>query len=196
MSSNPNLTDAQVRFFLLCDRVIQWLSTVIVLGINSYLVNVGPRGLFITYMEIVAVVSVVVFLPAFASPFLSTPFKDFVLFIDVIFSYLWLTAFIFSAVDYNKNNCHLNAPPGVACSKKWALEAFIFLTFIFTFFALFIEAFSLWAHRRNHLEGHSLGEKRNGSHPFNSSRVPAGDTEEQGINPTAEPRATAAVESV
>lgn len=40
----------------------------------------------------------------------------------------WLAAFIFSAVDYNQMDCHLNAPPGVSCSKKWANEAFIFLT--------------------------------------------------------------------
>lgn len=87
----------------------------------------------------------VTFLPAFVAPFLATWMKDFVLFIDVIFSYLygsfiryeylylaanvsrWLAAFIFSAVDYNQMNCHTNAPPGAACSKKWANEAFIFL---------------------------------------------------------------------
>lgn len=40
----------------------------------------------------------------------------------------WITAFIFAAIDYNQKNCHLNAPPGVVCSKKWALEAFVFLT--------------------------------------------------------------------
>lgn len=35
-----------------------------------------------------AVISVVVFLPGFVSPFLTSPKKDFVLFIDMIFSYL------------------------------------------------------------------------------------------------------------
>ncbi|KAJ5989677.1 hypothetical protein N7481_004887, partial [Penicillium waksmanii] len=53
--------------------------------------------------------------------------KDFVVFIDVILPYLWLAAYIFSAVDYNQNNCNANAPPGVTCSNKWANEAFIFL---------------------------------------------------------------------
>lgn len=73
-----------------------------------------------------------------------------VIFIDVIFSYLyvhspsvsttnkyspltddlpsWLTAFIFAAQDYNRHDCYLNAPPGLSCSKKKANEAFIFLT--------------------------------------------------------------------
>lgn len=49
----PFLTDGQIRFFLLSNRVIQWLSSVVVLGINSYLINKGPRGLFITYLEVV-----------------------------------------------------------------------------------------------------------------------------------------------
>ncbi|KAB8206602.1 Membrane-associating domain protein [Aspergillus parasiticus SU-1] len=145
----PFLTEGQLRFFLLSNRVIQWTSSVIVLGITSYFINTGPRGLTIVYLEVVAVVSVVVFLPAFVSPFLSTPVKDFVLFVDVIFSYLWLAGFIFAAVDYNQNNCHANAPPGVVCSVKWANEAFIFLTFIFTFFALFLETLALWLSRRS-----------------------------------------------
>lgn len=36
-----------------------------------------------------AVVSVALFIPSFVSPWLSTPVKDFVLFIDIIFSYLY-----------------------------------------------------------------------------------------------------------
>ena len=47
------LTEGQLKFFLLCDRVIQWLSTVIVLGITSSFINRRPRGLTIVYVEIV-----------------------------------------------------------------------------------------------------------------------------------------------
>ncbi|KAJ5974788.1 hypothetical protein N7481_008495 [Penicillium waksmanii] len=171
-SKIPYLTDGQMTFFLLCNRVIQWLSSVIVLGITSSFINVGPRGLTIVYVEIITealfdtdgnrlLFPWLFFLPAFVSPFLTTPVKDFVVFIDVIFSYLWLAAFIFSAVDYNQNNCNANAPPGVACSKKWANEAFIFLVFIFTFFALFLEALSLWIDDKKHRSCSELHEKRN-----------------------------------
>lgn len=83
----------------------KWLSTVVVLGITSYFINVGPRGLTLTYVEIIvslskphqqnqclpmeqAVVSVVIFLPAFVSPFMPTSVEEFVLFINMIFSYL------------------------------------------------------------------------------------------------------------
>lgn len=142
------VTDAQLRFFLIANRVIQWLSSVVVLGITSYLINVGPRGRSILYEEIIAVLSVAFFIPGFISVFLSNPIKEFVIFIDLVFSYLWIVAFAFAANDYNTGNCHANAPPGIPCSKKWANEAFIFLAFIFTFFAVLLESISLWSYRR------------------------------------------------
>ncbi|KAJ5128132.1 hypothetical protein N7448_008911 [Penicillium atrosanguineum] len=184
-STIPFLTEGQLRFFLICNRVIQWLSSVVVLGITSYFINTGPRGLTIVYVEVIAAVSVVAFLPSFVSPFMATPAKDFVLFIDVIFSYLWLAAFIFSAVDYNQHNCHANAPPGVSCSKKWANEAFVFLTFIFTFFALFIEAWSLWLARRDNTHSSSLHEKsfRSASEPNSAVHATQAPAEEPMATP-------------
>lgn len=52
-STIPFLTEGQLKFFLLSNRVIQWFSTVIVLGITSYFINRGPRGLTVVYVEIV-----------------------------------------------------------------------------------------------------------------------------------------------
>ncbi|BCS24951.1 MARVEL domain-containing protein [Aspergillus puulaauensis] len=173
------LTEAQLNFFIICNRVIQWVSAVVVLGITSSFIHTGPRGLTITYVEIIAVVSVAVFIPSFVSPWLSTPAKDFVLFIDIAFSYLWLTAFIFSAVDCNQKDCHLNAPPGVSCSKKWANEAFIFLTFIFTFFALFIETYTLWLERRDRktpLPVHEKHHSQASSAPLHQDEGPESHT--------------------
>ncbi|RMZ44309.1 hypothetical protein CA14_004014 [Aspergillus flavus] len=146
----PFLTEGQLRFFLLSNRVIQWISSVIVLGITSYFIKTGPRGLTIVYLEVVVRCGLRGSVPngiCFSIPKHTS--EDFVLFVDVIFSYLWLAGFIFAAVDYNQNNCHANAPPGVVCSVKWANEAFIFLTFIFTFFALFLETVALWLSRRS-----------------------------------------------
>lgn len=114
--------------------------------------------------------SVIFFLPAFLSPFMPKIVSGFVFFIDVIFSYLyaplpapcssymqgyvcvnnthsWLTAFIFAAQDYNWLQCRFFAPPGLACSRKYANEAFIFLAFIFTFFGMLLEILSLWSQR-------------------------------------------------
>jgi hypothetical protein len=45
-----------------------------------------------------------------------------------IFSYLWLTAFIFAAQDYNYGTCSRRSPAFVnKCSLKRTLEAFAFL---------------------------------------------------------------------
>jgi hypothetical protein len=45
-----------------------------------------------------------------------------------IFSYLWLTAFIFAAQDYEYSNCALRSPSFVnKCSLKKTLEAFAFI---------------------------------------------------------------------
>jgi hypothetical protein len=45
-----------------------------------------------------------------------------------IFSYLWLTAFIFAAQDYEYGDCALRSPAFVnKCSLKRTLEAFAFI---------------------------------------------------------------------
>ncbi|KAJ5499454.1 hypothetical protein N7453_008505 [Penicillium expansum] len=123
-------------------------SAVIVMGLTSFFINRGPRGQHTIYQEVIAVLSVVFFLPAFISPFMPSSLGRFVLAIDVIFSYLWLTAFIFSAQDYSTRRCYHAIPAGLNCKRKRANEAFIFLAFIFTFFGIFLEVAALWAYRR------------------------------------------------
>ncbi|KAJ6023704.1 hypothetical protein N7540_004501 [Penicillium herquei] len=132
----------------LVTRTLQWSSAVIVMGLTSYFISKGPRGQHIIYQEVISTLSVVFFLPAFISPFLPSALSKFVLLIDVIFSYLWLTAFIFAAQDYNEHSCYFDSPPGVTCGRKKANESFIFLAFIFTFFGMFLEVASLWAYRK------------------------------------------------
>ncbi|KAJ5727022.1 hypothetical protein N7493_006049 [Penicillium malachiteum] len=151
----------------LVTRTLQWSSAVIVMGLTSYFISKGPRGQHIIYQEVIATLSVAFFLPAFISPFLPSALSKFVLLIDVIFSYLWLTAFIFAAQDYNEHSCYFDSPPGVTCGRKKANESFIFLALyvipevhiqtrvpvltdpsIFTFFGMFLEVASLWAYRK------------------------------------------------
>ena len=58
-------------------------------------------------------------------PFLGTH-KPYYLPLNFIFSYLWLTSFIFSAQDYNRSNREGNALTGGSCTLKLTNEAFIF----------------------------------------------------------------------
>ncbi|KAJ6115414.1 hypothetical protein N7486_001192 [Penicillium sp. IBT 16267x] len=128
-------------------RTLQWCSAVIVLGLTSRFVNQGPRGQHIIYQEVIAALSVVCFIPAFFSPFRPSSLSKIVILIDVVFSYLWLTAFIFAAQDYNWHSCYFNSPPGVSCPRKKANEAFSFLAFILTFFGIFLEFAAHWAYQ-------------------------------------------------
>jgi hypothetical protein len=67
------------------------------------------------------------YLPALILPFVGR-YKGYLAPLAWIFSYLWLTAFIFAAQDYNWHNCALNSPGGVGkCGLKKTLEAFAFL---------------------------------------------------------------------
>lgn len=143
------LSRALTRPLLLFTRVMQWSSAVIVMGLVSYFIHKGPHSEHIIYEEVIATMSVAFFLPAFISPFMPNILSKFVLGIDIIFSYLWLTSFIFTAQDYNwHHQCLANTPPGISCSKKKASEAFTFLAFFFTFVGIFLEVSALWAYRK------------------------------------------------
>lgn len=129
-------------------RFMQWSSAVIVMGITSYFMHNWPKGQHTIYQEVISTISVALFLPAFVSPFMPNLLSKFVTPIDIIFSYLWLTAFIFAAQDYNWKDCSQNAPPGASCALKKANESFMFLAFFFTILAIFLELFNLWSHRK------------------------------------------------
>jgi len=141
---------------------MQWSSAVIVLGITAYYVDKHSHGTHLIYWLCIAAISTVAFLPAFISPFRPVAGR-LVLAIDIIMSYLWLTAFIFACQDYDFGSCRANSPPGKSCSMKKANQAFIFLTFFFTFIGAHFEVASLWAHRRE--RGGIVHDKTGGSRP-------------------------------
>lgn len=133
------------RPILLVTRSMQWISAVITMGIYSYFVHKHHGGTHVIFNEVIAVLSVVFFIPAFISPFRAT-FSKFVVAIDFIFSYLWLTAFVFAAQDYSYSP-RLHLPYGVNISIKHAAEAFVFLTFFFTALGLAFETSTRWSER-------------------------------------------------
>lgn len=47
------LSLALTRPLLLVTRFFQWSSAVIVMGITSYFINIGPRGEHIIYQEVI-----------------------------------------------------------------------------------------------------------------------------------------------
>ncbi|EEH03488.1 conserved hypothetical protein [Histoplasma capsulatum G186AR] len=142
------LLDTAMRGLLFCTRLLQWCSAVIVMGIVAFFLHRGPKGQHLKYEIVIAVLSVAFFLPGLLSAFIPAVGK--IAFpIDIIFSYLWLTSFIFTAQDYNLGVCGLNAPPGGRCSLKHALEAFTFLAFFGCLASAMLEIYNLWAYHKS-----------------------------------------------
>jgi hypothetical protein len=130
------------RPILLATRTMQWVSAVIAMGLYAYFVHRQHHSTHTIFNLVISVLSVVFFIPAFLSPFRSTMLSKWVALIDMVFSYLWLTAFIFAAQSYNYNI--LNSPVGVKSSVKHAAEAFTFLAFFFTIVGLITETLTRW----------------------------------------------------
>lgn len=157
------LQSTVARPVLLVTRTMQWVSSVIAMGFYAYFVHRQHHGSHVIFNLVIAVLSVVFFLPAFLSPFKSSMLSKWVVLIDIVFSYLWLTAFIFAAQSYNYGNVYYNAPFGVKKSTKHAAEAFVFLAFIFTVFGLITETLTHWTdaeHEPVVREKHHHGDTR------------------------------------
>ncbi|KAJ5982158.1 hypothetical protein N7451_012258 [Penicillium sp. IBT 35674x] len=127
------LTSVSVPLTILT-RFMQWSSAVIVMGITSAIRR------FESLIRLQSTMSVAFFLPAF----------------------VWLTAFIFAAQDYNWKNCAAKAPVGASCALKKANESFMFLAFLFTVLAIFLELFNFWSYRKEIYVNE--GRKHNAQH--------------------------------
>ncbi|PMD18071.1 hypothetical protein NA56DRAFT_691473 [Hyaloscypha hepaticicola] len=127
------------RSVLVLSRFMQWASAAIVMGIVSYYINHYPKGEHIIYEEVIACTTLGFFLLPLALSFTKKT-TWYIVPLDLIFSYLWLTAFIFEAEDYNWQSCSANAPSGAgSCSLKYASESFTFCAFFFTLLSMVIQ---------------------------------------------------------
>jgi hypothetical protein len=74
-----------------------------------------------------AAIDALLYIPALVLPAVKS-YKGYLAPVAWIFSYLWLTAFIFAAQDYNFGSCAAHSPAFVnKCSLKKTLEAFAFI---------------------------------------------------------------------
>ncbi|KAF2711382.1 hypothetical protein K504DRAFT_427737 [Pleomassaria siparia CBS 279.74] len=114
------------RSLLIVSHFLTWASSGIVVGITAYFLNNFPHDQHLTFEIIIAALTLGCWIPSFILPIIS-PKKSYFLPLNLIFSYLWLTSFIFAAQDYNESDCASNAPTGGSCSLKLCSEAFIFI---------------------------------------------------------------------
>jgi hypothetical protein len=142
-----SVSASSLKLLLVGSHFMQWASAVIVMGITSYYIAKFSDGQHLKYEEIISTMVTAFYLPSFVVPFLKS-YRSYYLPLDFIFSYLWLTAFIFEAQDYNEKPCSAFAPPGATdCGLKHASESFVFLAFFFTLTSLILEGAS-WGNRQ------------------------------------------------
>ncbi|KAJ5355619.1 Frag1/DRAM/Sfk1 [Penicillium concentricum] len=123
-------------------HVIQCISSIIVLGITAWAVR-ETKTLTVIFSLVVAVLTLVVYGITLSTSCITKRHRWHVLpmlLTDAMISYLWLTAFIFLARDFNQVSCkvHLWNKEAV-CSRKYTVEAFSFIAFFTTFVALVFE---------------------------------------------------------
>ncbi|KAF2746963.1 hypothetical protein M011DRAFT_72408 [Sporormia fimetaria CBS 119925] len=138
-----DLSNKVVRFLVSASNFVVFASAAIVVGITGYFLKNFTHDHHLIYEIIIGALTLFFWLPSFIVPFIGRIYRQYYLPMNLIFSYLWLTAFIFASQDYSRGRCLLNAPPFGRCSLKRANQAFIFLAFIFSVISTVADLFSL-----------------------------------------------------
>ncbi|EHK16040.1 uncharacterized protein TRIVIDRAFT_227972 [Trichoderma virens Gv29-8] len=148
MALGANLHNTAIRGVSLFCYIMVWISAIIVTGlVGNFLERFSSRGVDIVYMEVIAVITMVFYLVGMILPCLPK-YGGVMAPLHLVFSYLWITAFIFAAQDWSHNRCHVSIPRSGLCGRKHAIEAFNFLAFFFTLCLIFLESWLFWEHRR------------------------------------------------
>ncbi|KAK0744532.1 hypothetical protein B0T21DRAFT_389842 [Apiosordaria backusii] len=137
-----------IRTFLGFHNFLILASSTILTGLLSYLLHrYRYRNTHLVYQEVIAVLTLFLylfatFLPAFKF------YRGYMLPLNLVLSYLWLTSLIFSSQDYSGNRCFYNSPPFVSrCRLKHTIQAFWIIGFSYLFLNSILEAL-MWAGTR------------------------------------------------
>jgi len=149
MALAAGLTNTGLRIGSFVCYIFTFISSIIVTAVvGNLLQKFSNRNVRIVYMEVIAVISMVVYLVGSIAPCLPK-YGGFLAPLHLIFSYLWLTAFVFASLSWSHNRCRNSFPAPGNCSKKHAIEAWLFIGFFFILCNLIIELFLIRAHRRS-----------------------------------------------
>ncbi|KAK3693064.1 hypothetical protein B0T22DRAFT_367887 [Podospora appendiculata] len=143
-------------------------SSAIITGILSYFIHrYRGRGTHLIYQEVIAVVTLFLYLFAVFLPILKS-YRGYLLPLNLALSYLWLTSLIFSSQDYSGRRCYYNSPPLVNhCGLKHTVQAFNIIGFSMLFLNTIIEALMWASHRGTKLFGNGVATEKNA--PLNST---------------------------
>ncbi|KAL2173289.1 uncharacterized protein P884DRAFT_169296, partial [Thermothelomyces heterothallicus CBS 202.75] len=128
-------------------------SSAILTGILSYFLHRGYRSTHLVYNEVIAVITLFFYLFAVVLPALKS-YRGYMLPLNLLLTYLWLTSLIFSSQDYSGGRCRWNAGIGriAHCGLKHAVQAFHIIGFCFLLFNTILEAL-MWANHWRSREG-------------------------------------------
>ncbi|EGR49590.1 uncharacterized protein TRIREDRAFT_121416 [Trichoderma reesei QM6a] len=126
-----NLTHATLRFIAFFNHLMILASSAIVTGLVSWFLDkYDYRGVNIVYQEVIATITLGFWLVGAVLPLVGR-YRGHLAPLNLIFSYLWLTSFIFSAQDWSSDKCSFGQPGEGHCSRKKAIESFNFIAFFF-----------------------------------------------------------------
>jgi hypothetical protein len=172
---DPHPTSKAIRLATLLNHFLHWASAIIVMSIAAYFLAHFRHNQHLIYWVTIAAIDSFLYLPALVLPLMKS-YKGYLAPLAWLYSYLWLTAFIFAAQDYNWHNCAFNSPSDTSkCGLKKTLEAFAFIAFITNLIGQVLE-WRLWDKQRFKPHAGGINDK---------TRV-SGDT---AVHPTTQPAA-------
>ncbi|KAK2606231.1 hypothetical protein QQS21_003402 [Conoideocrella luteorostrata] len=150
-----------LKILAVANHFIVWVSALIVTGIVSWFLkkaNSGYDGYYgnrthIIYQEVIAVITFAAWTLGMFLP-LTKKYGGHLLPLNLIFSYLWLTSFIFSTQDWSGGRRTAGGPVYGRCGLKKTVAAFNFFAFFFLMANVIVEAF-LYRDLRRDVTHHS-----------------------------------------
>ncbi|KAK1835690.1 hypothetical protein QBC39DRAFT_327346 [Podospora conica] len=107
-NTGNGLTNIIPRTLLGLSNLVVFASSAITTGIISHFIHKHHgRGTHIVYNEVISVLTLFFYLFAIVLPILKS-YRGYLLPLNVILSYLWLTSLIFSSQDWAGNRCRYN----------------------------------------------------------------------------------------
>ncbi|KAL7922551.1 hypothetical protein ACQKWADRAFT_292763 [Trichoderma austrokoningii] len=144
-----NLENATLRYIAFANHLMVLISSIINTGLVSwFLSKYDYRGVDIVYQEVITVITLGFWLVASVLPLIGR-YRGYLAPLNLVFSYLWLTSFIFSSQDWSSGKCGFGKPGQGHCSRKHAIDAFNFLAFFFLLSNTVVEGILLRAEYNN-----------------------------------------------
>ncbi|KAG6119293.1 hypothetical protein E4U13_007863 [Claviceps humidiphila] len=135
---------APMRIWAMVNHIVVWISAIIVTGVISWMIKVHDLSSWsyhrtkILYEEIIAVITFLAWTVVIILPLVGH-YRGHLWPADLIFSFLWFAAFIFSAQNWAGNRCSHVGPVEGHCERKRAVMAFSFLAFFCLMVNVFVE---------------------------------------------------------